>query len=489
MTRTPADAVVAAHNLTLPTIAYIRLVAPDDGERRQLRTRLDAHLAAERDACVQTLLGYVDVGGVSATGEGIERAAAYAADLLRDAGLEAAVEPGDGHPFVVGRSPHVAGAPTVLIYGHYDVQPAGPLEAWTSPPFAACVRDGRVYGRGTGDNKGQHLAHVLGYRAWRTLADGPSLNVIFLLDGEEEIGSPGLTPFVARHRERLAADVVVWSDGAVHDSARPSVDHGVRGAILFELHARDDARGVLHSGNWGGIARNPGWSLVHLLASMLSPEGEITIDGFHDGIEPPTPAERDALAELEPLYRAAAGEIGITRLAAPEDRSVAERLVVHPVLTLEAMKVGDGGEGARPVVPTAAAAYCDVRLVPGQRVERVVAAIRRHVERHAPGVELVVNGGMEPSRTPFDAPFAQAVRDGVRLGTGIEPLRVPAIGGGLPLSAFTDVLGAPCFGIPLANADEANHAPDENIELARFLDGIMTSACVLDAIARAPEAA
>jgi acetylornithine deacetylase/succinyl-diaminopimelate desuccinylase-like protein len=459
-------------------------VSSDDAERRQLRSRLDAHVAANRAAFVQTLLRYVDAGGVSATGEGIERAAEHAVGLLRGVGLEAAVEPGDGHPFVVGRTPHVAGAPTVLVYGHYDVQPAGPLEQWTSPPFAACVRDGRAYGRGTGDNKGQHLAHILGWQAWRADGDAPPANVVFLLDGEEEIGSPGLPAFVERRRDRLAADVVLWSDGSVHDSVRPSIDFGVRGAILFELHARDDGRGVLHSGNWGGVAPNPGWSLVQLLATMLSPDGTIAIDGFHDGIEPSSPAELEALAELEPLYRAAAGEVGVTRLAPPQERSIAERLVTHPTLTLEAMKVGDGGGGARPVVPNAAVAYADVRLVGGQRVEPVLNAIRRHVERHAPDVELVVHGSMEPSRTPLDAPFAAAVQAGLRLGTGREPLRIPAIGGALPLFVFTDVLGAPCFGLPLANADQANHAPDENIELSRFLDGIVTSACVLDAIAR-----
>jgi acetylornithine deacetylase/succinyl-diaminopimelate desuccinylase-like protein len=461
-------------------------VSPDDSERRQLRSRLDAHVEDHRGAFVQTLLDYVDSGGVSATGEGIERAAEHAAGLLQSAGLDAAVEPGDGHPFVLGRTPHVADAPTLLVYGHYDVQPPGPLEQWTSPPFEACVRDGRAYGRGTGDNKGQHLAHILGYQTWRSVVDAPPANVIFLLDGEEEIGSSGLPAFVERHRARLDSDLVIWSDGPVHHSDLPSVDFGVRGVVLFELHARDDARGPLHSGNWGGIARNPGWTLVHLLASMLSPDGAITIEGFHDGVRQLPREELDALAELEPYYRQSARSLGLTRLAAPEGLTITERITARPTLTIEAMQVG--AEGARPVVPSTAVAYGDVRLVPGQRVERVIACIRRHIERHAPGVELVVNGSMEPSHTPFGAPFSAAVQEGVRLGTGRQPLCVPPIGGGLPLFTFTDLLGAPCYGIPLANSDEANHAPNENIEIARFLEGIVTSACVMDAIARTSEA-
>jgi acetylornithine deacetylase/succinyl-diaminopimelate desuccinylase-like protein len=450
-----------------------------DSNGAQKLGALRDHVARNRARHLDLLDRYVATRGVSATGEGVERAARFAAELLARAGLDATVHAGARSPLVIARSPRRAGRRTVLVYGHYDVQPAGPREAWHSDPFRAVVRDGRLYGRGTADNKAQHLAHVLAIEALTELDGAPPCDMIVLLDGEEEIGSPSLDADVRRHREELRADLALWSDGPVADPARPQVTYGVRGVVLFELRARGAAR-PLHSGNWGGVAPDPAARLVALLASMRDASGAIAVEGFLDGVEPPSAEEAALLARFDRPAAAAMAEIGAPRLAPPEGRGIAERLSHHPTLTINALRTGGG---ARPVIPAEAVAECDARLVRGQRSEHVVACLRRHVARVAPDVELTVSGTMEPALTPLDSPWGAPIRAGVARATGIEPAVVPALGGALPLAPLVGTLGLPCFGIPLANPDAGNHGPDENIELDRFLGGIVTVATVLREVA------
>ncbi|HYV16523.1 MAG TPA: M20/M25/M40 family metallo-hydrolase [Conexibacter sp.] len=441
---------------------------------RALRDHVERHRARHLDL----LDRYVATRGVSATGEGVEQAARFAAELLARVGLDARVHAGTRHPLVIARSPRRAGRRTVLVYGHYDVQPAGPREAWHSDPFRAVVRDGRIYGRGTADNKAQHLAHVLAIEALTELDGAPPCDMVVLLDGEEEIGSPSLDADVLRHRDELRADLALWSDGPVGDPARPQVTYGVRGIVLFELRARG-AKRPLHSGNWGGVAPDPATQLVALLASMRDADGAIAVDGFLDGVEPPSAEEAALLARFDRSAAAAMEEIGVTRLAPPASRGIAERLSHHPTLTINALRTDGGAAGARPVIPADAIAECDARLVRGQRTAHVIACLQRHVARVAPDVQLTVSGTMEPALTPLGSPYGAPIRAGVARATGIEPAVVPALGGALPLAPLVDTLGLPCFGIPLANPDAGNHGPNENIELDRFLDGIVTAATVL----------
>jgi acetylornithine deacetylase/succinyl-diaminopimelate desuccinylase-like protein len=440
-------------------------------------TEVFARLDRDREAHLTTLLDYVRQPSISATGEGVAEAARLAADLMAAAGLAPRILPTAGHPVVYGESRPVPGAPTVLIYGHYDVQPTGPLSEWSSPPFEPEIRDGRVYGRGTADNKGQHLAHLLGIGA---LHHGPGLpcRVKVILDGEEELGSPHLPEFAAGHRDLLAADLALWSDGPVHDTGAATVVYGVRGIIRFELHARGADRD-LHSGNWGGVAPNPAWQLVHLLASMRSPDGELLVEGIQDGIRPLGEAERAALDRLPVDDARIRAEIGVDEFDQPAGRPVPDRLAVWPTLTVNSLSAGYGEGGHRTIIPATAVAGCDVRLVPDQRPEDVAEALRRHVARAAPGVRLVVDGTMEPAATPIDSRFSDPVRRGAAIGLGEEPLLMPALGGSLPLYVFTRVLGMPCYGVPFANPDEANHAPDENLQLDWFWRGIRASAAIL----------
>jgi acetylornithine deacetylase/succinyl-diaminopimelate desuccinylase-like protein len=443
--------------------------------------RLDdvfAHVDAQRRAFVDRLAEWVRQPSVSATGQGMPEAAGHARDLVAAAGLEAAVADTGGWPVVLGHLPGPAGAPTVLVYGHYDVQPTDPLDAWTSPPFEPQVRGGRMYGRGTADNKGQHLAQLLAVESLLATRGGPPCTVKVLLDGEEETGSSNLAAFAAANRERLAADLVVWSDGPVDPAGGWRLVFGVRGVASFELRARGANRS-LHSGNWGGVAPNPLWTLVHLLASMRDDQGRITVEGFADEVEPLGEAERAALARLPVDVAAVKADLGLEELDLPVDRGFAERLAAWPTLTINGLHGGYGGPGTQTVLPSEAAAKCDVRLVSAQRAADVYAKLEAHVRRHAPGVEFLRQGSMEPSRTPMDSPFTAPIRAGMAAAQGAEPLLVPLLGGSLPLHVFTGVLGLPTFGIPLGNPDQANHAPDENLDLDRFATGIKTAAAVL----------
>jgi acetylornithine deacetylase/succinyl-diaminopimelate desuccinylase-like protein len=447
--------------------------------------RLDdvfAHVDANREAFTERLAAWVRTPSVSATGQGMPAAAGHARDLVAAAGLEAAVAGTAGWPLVLGHRAGPPAAPTVLVYGHYDVQPPDPLDAWTSPPFEPEVRDGRMYGRGTADNKGQHLAQLLAVESLLAIRGELPCTVKVLLDGEEEVGSPSLAAFAAGNRERLAADLVVWSDGPVDPGGGWRLVFGVRGIASFELRARGANRS-LHSGNWGGVAPNPLWTLVHLLASMRDEQGRITVDGFHDEVEPLGAAEWAALERLPVDLDAVKADLGLAELDAPAGRGFAERLAAWPTLTINGLHGGYGGQGTQTVLPSAAAAKCDVRLVHAQRAADVYAKLEAHVARHAPGVELHRQGSMEPSRTPMDSPFTAPIRAAMAAAQGTDPLLVPVLGGSLPLHVFTGVLGLPTFGIPLGNPDQANHAPDENLDLDRFHTGIRTAAAVLAKLA------
>lgn len=437
-----------------------------------------SYVTAHRDEFLQTLVDYVSQPSISTTGEGVAEAAELAANLMRSAGLTPQIVPTPGQPVVVGHADGgPPGAPHVLIYGHYDVQPPGPLDEWHSPPFSPQVRDGRIYGRGTGDNKAQHLAHLLGLRTLQETRAGLPCPVTVLLDGEEEIGSPHLPWVAENHRDLLAADVVVWSDGPVHETGQASLCLGVRGILRFTLRARG-ADYPMHSGNWGGVAPNPAWQLVELLSSMRDPDGRVRIEGFYDDVRAFTPEEHQALAELPLDVDHVLASIGASRMDAPADRGYHERLAAWPTLTINSLTCEDAGEH-RTVIPNVAVACCDVRLVDSQRVDRITELIRAHVARVAPDVEFATAGSMEPARTPLDSPYLEAVRQGAAIGLGEEPLVLPALGGSLPTYVFTNILGLPTYGVPLANVDEANHSPNENMELRRFYTGITASAAIL----------
>ena len=440
--------------------------------------RVLAHVDAGRDDFLARLVDYVRHPSISAEGIGIAEVAALLMDMLGALGLDAEAVPTPGHPMILARRERAPGRPTVLLYGHYDVQPPDPLDAWTSPPFEPAIRDGRVWARGVGDNKGQHLAQLLAIESWLAVAGELPCNVIVLLEGEEEVGSPHIAGFVREHAARLACDLVVTADGPLHASGAPVVTCGVRGMVSFDLVARTASTDT-HSGNYGGVMPNAAWRLVHLLATMKDPGGRITIDGLHDPIEPPSAEALAAVARLPQDADAVVGRLDLAALDAPADRPFHDRLMFHPTLTINGLSGGYSGPGSKTVLPARAVAKCDIRLVEAMTPDQALGCVRAHVERHAPGVEVVARGGMLPSRTPMDSPFLPVIGAAIRDARGVAPLVYPSIGGSLPDYVWTKVLGRPAFVTPYANADEANHAPDENLTIDCFMGGIRTGAALL----------
>ncbi len=444
-----------------------------------------AHIDEHSQAFLARLIDYLRHPSISAYGEGIGEVAEYIAGVMRQMGLAVQIMPTNGWPMVFGEYTVRSDAPTVLLYGHYDVQPPDPLEEWLSPPFEPTIRDGRLFARGVGDNKGQHFAQLMALESLLVCRGTLPCNVKVLLEGEEEVGSPHMPEFIRTHRDALQADLVIVSDGPVHENGQSTISYGVRGVLDIELRAQGANRD-LHSGHWGGIVPNPLWTLVHLLATMKNERGEITIDGFYDNVQPLTELERQALAKLPIDVDEIKQSLGLLHLDAPLERDYFERLVAWPTLTINGIHGGYGGPGSKTVLPHEAIAKCDIRLVEAQTAEEILTRVKAHVQRHAPEVSVTSYGGMDPSKTPLDSLFTEPLRQAIIAAQGTAPLLVPAKGASLPNYVFTKTLGIPAFGVPYANVDESNHAPNENMEVARFFMGIKTGAAMLSYLGAMP---
>ncbi|MAC78697.1 MAG: peptidase M20 [Rhodobacteraceae bacterium] len=442
------------------------------------------HIDARHDDYVARLIDYVKTPSISAQNIGIREVSELLVGMLGKMGMQVQSIPTKGHPFVLGRYEVDPAKPTVLLYGHYDVQPPEPLEEWLSPPFEPTIRDGRIWARGVGDNKGQHFAQLMAIEAHLAVHGTLPCNVIFLLEGEEEIGSPQIAEFVKTHADELQTDLVVTADGPLHESGRATLTYGVRGMTSFELRVRTAKRDA-HSGNYGGVMPNAIWTLVHLLGTMKSADGTITIDGLHDPIIPPTDADLAAVAALPLDLAEYMDNIGIDRLDAPADRPFWDRLMFHPTLTINGLHGGYGGAGSKSVLPCEAVAKCDIRLVEAMTPDQVMDCVRAHVAKHAPEVEVIAMGGMLPSKTPMENRWGPLLQEAIETARGEPPLVYPCVGGSLPDYVFTKILGVPAYVMPYANADEANHAPNENMEIDLFLKGIRTGAALLDRLGRA----
>ncbi len=447
------------------------------------------HIEANRPVFLDRLIDYLRHPSISAENLGIAEVANLLREMLTGIGLETSLVATAGHPMVVARWEKAPGKPTVLLYGHYDVQPADPLDKWLSPPFEPTVRDGRLYARGVGDNKGQHFAQILAIESHLRVHGELPCNVILLLEGEEEIGSPHIADFVRANAGLLKADLAVTADGPRHASGAPTIKFGSRGVVSFDLRCRHAGRDV-HSGNFGGVVPNPIWTLVHLLATMKNAAGEITIAGLHDDVQPPTPEDIEAIKRLPLDIEAFKQGLGLARLDAPLERPFYDRLCFQPTLTINGFHGGYGGPGTKTVLPSEALVKCDIRLVEAQDPEDVLRKVRAHVEKHAPEVEfIVVETGMQPSKTPIASPYTAPLRRAFLAAHGEEPLLIPAGFGSLPNYVFTKILGIPAFVTPYANHDEANHAPNENMTLDCFHSGVRTGAALLHELGQMPQPA
>lgn len=450
------------------------------------------HIRSQQSRFLNELSDFLRIPSVSARSDhdgSTRMAAVWVRDALSAAGLDAEIMETPGHPVVLGEWREAGpDAPTVLIYGHYDVQPAEPLEEWTAPPFQPEVRDGRLYARGSADDKGQLFLHVKALEAM--LADGGSLpvNVVVVAEGEEEVGSPNLVPFVEAHRERLACDAVVISDSSMFAPGLPSLLFSLRGLAYTEIRVRA-ARTDLHSGAYGGAVPNPATVLAHILASLHDGDGRVAIPGFYDDVVEWDAGTRGAIGDLpfdEEGFRAG---VGAPALSGEVGYSTLERLWIRPTCEVNGLLSGYTGEGAKTVLPARAMAKVSFRLVPDQDPHRVVEALRRHVAATAPpGVEVEIDElhGGRPWRGTLDGPVADAARAALEEGFGVAPVPVGE-GGSIPIvGEFERILGAPVlllgFALPGANM----HAPDEWFPVEHLERGPLTLVRLYEELGRLP---
>jgi acetylornithine deacetylase/succinyl-diaminopimelate desuccinylase-like protein len=443
-----------------------------------------------RDKYVDELKAYLAIPSISALPEhagDVKRCAEWTADQMRRIGMEnVKLVETPGYPVVYGDWLHAAGAPTILFYGHYDVQPVDPLELWESPPFEATVRDGEIYARGAADDKGQVFMHFKAIEAHLKQNGTLPCNIKVILEGEEEVGSANLDNFVKAHKDELAADVVVISDSPMFDRGIPSICYGLRGLVYFQIDLRG-TKSDLHSGSFGGAVANPAFVLANILAQMKDRGGHIKIPGFYDDVRELREEERDQWKKLPFNEKRYARELGAPRLWGETGYSTLERVWARPTFEVNGILSGFTGEGAKTVIPAVAMAKVSMRLVPNQDPDKVAQLFEDYVTKVAPKtVEARVTRmhGGKPWMTEFDNKYVQAAGRAIKQGFGQEPV-FNREGGSIPVVAtFQEILGLPSvlFGVGLP--DENAHAPNEKLDLGNFHGGIIASAFLYDEIGK-----
>ncbi len=428
---------------------------------------------------VQDLLTFLKFPSVStdpAHKDDMRACADWLALKLKSTGMECAVHPTPGHPIVLARSRHLAGKPTVLIYGHYDVQPVDPPHLWNSPPFEPVIKNGYIYARGATDNKGQILAHILGIQeTLRTTGELPC-NVTVLVEGEEETGSENLGPFLRQHRDALACDVVAVSDTGMVAPGVPTFTYALRGIGALEVTLTGPDKD-LHSGVFGGAVANPITALARLLATLHDEHGRIAIQGFYDRVRPLAGWEREAWARL-PYGDAEVLELtGSPGLFGETGFTSVERTWARPTMELNGIIGGYTGEGTKTVLPSSAHAKITFRLVPDQDPARVTAMVQGHLEAHCPpGVRITCAPGHHGRPYLFDphSPHGLAAQRALSNAFGGRETTLIREGGSIPIvtDGFLDILGVPTLLLGLALPDCRAHSPNENFPLDNLTAGI-----------------
>ena len=446
---------------------------------------IDEYISGNADRFVAELCEYLKKPSISAQGVGMEECARYIAGHMNALGIAAKILPTGGFPVVYGESGRKGAGKTLLIYGHYDVQPPEPLEEWVTPPFSPSIRDGRIYARGSGDNKGPHFAHLKAIESFLAVRGNLPIKVKILLEGEEESGSIHLATFIESNKELLAADGAFSADGPMHESGRPLVFLGVRGIVTFELEA-SGANQDFHSGKAGTVP-NPAWELVQLLATMKDRRGQVLIEGFYDDLRPPEAAAEEAVRSIPFDPEKVLRMWGLEAFDGDPGVPYHHKLMFLPTFNICGLAGGYGGEGVKTVIPRRASVKIDVRLVPDQDPEKILGCIRAHMDAHGFGhIRLIPRGFKYPaSRTPLTHPFSKAVIRAVAAGFGDAPLVYPSIGASAPDYVFTRIMGLPSIWAAYSPHDEQNHAPNENTTIDAFVKGIRTTVALIKELAEA----
>ncbi|HJV44168.1 MAG TPA: dipeptidase [Bacillota bacterium] len=440
---------------------------------------VESFFVNQRSRYLEELKEFLRIPSISALTdhkEDMNTAAEWLAESLKTAGLKnVQILPTKGHSVVYGEWLENPSKPTVLIYGHYDVQPVDPLNLWQTPPFEPDIRDNKIYARGATDDKGQVFMYIKVIEALLSTNSLP-INVKFCIEGEEEIGSPNLEEFVEQHKELLSADVLALSDTTLLEKGKPAICYGLRGLCGLQIDLTGP-NSDLHSGLYGGAVQNPIHALVELLSTMHDSQGKVTIDGFYDQVQPLLDEERQAFNELGQSEEQLKEQLGVPELFGENGYSALERTWARPTLEVNGIWGGFSGEGTKTIIPAEAHAKITCRLVPDQEPEAILELIEKHVTKHTPpgvwvGVTRFDKG--RPFVSPINHPTIQAAAKAYKKAYGVEPA-FTRMGGSIPIvESFGRLLSIPVAMMGFGLSDENFHAPNEHFHLENFDKGLLT---------------
>ncbi len=445
------------------------------------------YISANQERYLKELANFLRIASIS-TDAGkkpeMQKAAEFVRGQIKKSGAtRAEIFPTPGHPVVYGERIQDSKLPTVLIYGHYDVQPVDPLNLWETGPFDPHVRKGRLYARGSADDKGQMMIHFKSAEAYQATGEKLPVNLKFLIEGEEEIGSPNLEDFLRAHVEMLSCDAVVISDTTMFAKGVPSIAYGLRGLCYMQIDLVGP-RQDLHSGSFGGPVANPAFVLAQILARLKDEKDRVTIPGFYDDVVEITDRERKEFASLPFDVEAYKRELGVRALSGEAGYTPLEQLWARPTLEINGLESGFTGEGAKTVLPSRAMAKVSMRLVPNQDYRKIEKLFEGYVKKLAPPtvkVKVTAMHGGKPWVAPLDHPALKAASTAVERGFGKRPV-FQREGGSIPIvSTFEELLGVPVVLMGIGLPDENAHAPNENLALENFYNGIRSSAYFFEA--------
>lgn len=448
----------------------------------------ESYLDEHHDRFEQDLCQWLTIPSIStdsAFRQDVRKAGEWLRTRFSELGLQTEMIETSGHPIVYAESPAVEGAPTVLVYGHYDVQPPDPLNEWVTPPFEPDIRDGKVYARGATDDKGQLITHLFSVEAWQKTNGSLPLQIKFLIEGEEECGSHGLHELLEGKidlgcsvQEKLSADIAVISDCSQYAPGQPAITYGLRGICYFELRLSGPSQD-LHSGSFGGAVANPANALSQMLAALIDERGRIQVPGFYDDVRPLTDQERQQFAELKFDDQAFMDSLGVDALAGEEGYSTLERRWARPTFDINGIWGGYQGEGAKTVLPATAAAKFSFRLVPHQDVEKITRSLKDYLQTLCPPgirMELIDRHGAPGFVLPLDNPFMQAASTAIEHGFDKAPVFIRS-GGSIPVvNEFSEKLQMGTLLLGWGQDDDNPHSPNEKFSLEDFHRGIRSSA-------------
>jgi acetylornithine deacetylase/succinyl-diaminopimelate desuccinylase-like protein len=446
--------------------------------------KIVAEISANRERYLGELSEFLRIPSVSTDPDhaaDIRQAAKWVLDKLLQLGFHAELRETARHPVVCGHRLIDASLPTLLIYGHYDVQPPDPLDEWISPPFSPSIREGHIYARGATDNKGQCLTYLKAIEAIRAVSGELPLNVKVLIEGEEEIGSPHLGPFLRQNREALQTDVIAISDGSQFAPGIPAITYGLRGLCYLEVQVQGPSFD-LHSGSFGGLVANPVQVLAEMMSRLKKADGTVAIPGFYDQVVELSPEERQEMADLPTDDVQLKKYLGVDQFLGEAEYSIVERKTVRPTLDINGIWGGFAGKGAKTIIPAKAGAKVSMRLVPNQRSSTISEQFKSFVSSIAPStvkIQISEMHGSDPVLIERDQSAMEAAAKAIEFGFGKKPVFIRE-GGSIPIvGLFKEVLD--CGSILLlgwGSPDDGAHSPNERFSLDDFHHGICSAAAL-----------